>query len=240
MSFHYTRRGIGDVSYSQVGSVGTSAANIVALDTSSAPTSTMIEGSVGGALLAAAPFAGPAAPFLAAAGAIAELLAKFGVGSGCGQSCVLSTQYANAAESALQQNIAAYFAIPPPRWTGYQQQAISNFMSVWNDLDSQCSNPSLGTAGQNCISDRQSGACKWHQTTTPPWGTPEAGACWNWWNGYHDPIANDPDVTDVQPGSLSSAANSVSNVASSLVGDAGSSPILWVVGAAIVGWLVMK
>jgi hypothetical protein len=27
-------------------------------------------------------------------------------------------------------------------------------------------------------------------------GEPVIGACWNWHNGYRDPIANDPNVVD--------------------------------------------
>lgn len=242
MSYVVTHsRGLGDAA-SELSAISGGIANIFKIGTSSAPVSTQIEGSIASALGAGAAIPSPASPFLAAAAGIASLLAQFGVGSGCGQSCVLSTQYANQAESALQQNIAAYFAIPAPRWTGYQTQAINNFMQVWNDLHSQCSNPALGSAGQRCITDRQSGACTWHQTTTPPWGTPAAGQCWNWWNGYHDPIANDPNTTDVQPGSFSSAAGSLSNVASSLTTGGGSAllPIALIAGAGLLIWMASK
>ena len=78
--------------------------------------------------------------------------------------------------------------------------AIANFDMLWNWLQQpqQCGNPALGDAGKRCITDRQSGACTWHQAanTVPPWGTPPAGACWNWFNGYRDPIANDTNVYD--------------------------------------------
>src|SRR5580700_8858618 len=73
-------------------------------------TAATIESSVGSSLLAAAPLSGPAAPFVALAGSIAELLAKFT--NGCGQPCLLSTEYANQAEALLQQNIATYFCPP--------------------------------------------------------------------------------------------------------------------------------
>lgn len=231
MSLHYTRsRGMGDAA-SEFASVGQNIANIFKLGTSSAPVSTQVEGGVASALAAAGAIPSPATPFLEAGAAITALLAQFGVGSGCGQSCVLSTQYANAAESALQQNHDAYFALPAPRWTGYQTQAINNFMTVWNDLVQQCSNPALGDAGKRCITDRQSGACKWRDSS---------GNCWNWWTGYHDNIANDPNTTNVPPSTYSPASSALSNVASSLTSAAGGiSPIVWIAAAALLLGLVV-
>ena len=230
MSYH-----LGDVTTGEVSSIGQGVSNIFALGTSNLPVSTQIEGSISSGLFSAAAI--PSTWPLGAGGcaAIAGLLAQFGVGSGQGQSCVLSTQYANAAESALQQNIAAYRSIPTPRWTGYQTQALQNFMSVWNDLVQQCSNPALGDAGKRCISDRQSGSCVWKNAD---------GSCFNWWAGYHDPIANDPDTTDVPPSSFSSGESSLSNIASSLTAAAGGNsallPIAAIVALVFIGWAVTK
>ena len=185
--------GLGALTAQQGASVGSAAVQIGQLAASGAPLSTQIEGSIGAGLLAAAPFAGPAAPFLAIAGAAADLLATFGVGSGCGQTCVLSTAYANKAESVLGQNIAQYFALPTPRSATAQAAALTIFDAIWTDLEAQCGAAPLvsTTAGQACISDRQAGACKWKQpaSAVPSWGTPAAGECWNWFNGYRDPIA---------------------------------------------------
>jgi hypothetical protein len=227
-------RGFGAVTPNELSSIGAGISNIFKLGTSSAPTSTQVEGSIASALGTAAMIPSPATPFLAAGAAIAGLLAQFGVGSGCGQSCVLSTQYANAAESALQQNIAAYRSIPTPRWTGYQTQALQNFDKVWNDLVSQCSNPALGDAGKRCITDRQSGSCVWRNAD---------GSCFNWWAGYHDPIANDPDVTDVPPSTFSAGSSSLTNVGSSLTAAGGSSlllPIALLAGAVLLVMAVSK
>lgn len=235
MSFHRTNIGIGDAT-SELNSIAGSIQNIFKLGTSGAPTSTQIEGSVGSALLAAAPLSGPAAPILAAAGAVSDMLAQFGVGSGCGATCVESTQYANAAESALQENINAYFSIPAPRSTADQQLALSNYEQVWNDLVAQCRNPQLGSAGQRCISDRQAGACTWHQTTTPPWGTPVQGACWNWDSGYRAPIANDPDVSD-PTAALANATGGTTGVLSS---SSSWLPIALIGGLLVLGLAVSK
>jgi hypothetical protein len=208
--------------------------------TSTAPISTQLEaagaslaGTAAG-ILALSPATGPLAPFVAGAAAIIGLLAAFGVGSGCGQSCVLSTQYANQAEAALAQNIQAYFSIPAPRTPAQQQAAESLFTQVWNDLEQQCSNPSLGAPGQRCISDRQSGACTWKQTTTSPLlsipGEPQPGECWNWWSGYHDPIVNDPDVA------AASVSSDVTTAADSALASVGVSSSLapLVIGAGLL------
>ncbi len=165
----------------------------------------------GGTLLAAAPFTGPAAPFVAAAGAIADMLASFGVGSGCGQTCVLSTQFANQAEGQLKQNLAMYLALPSPRPLSAQTAAVANFDQIWNWIVQQCSNPQLGAAGRACISDRQAGACKWKDSS---------GNCFNWFSGYRDPIANDPNVYN---DSLAAAAASPLAAVSAALTSSGAS-----------------
>ncbi len=140
-----------------------------------------------------------AGPVGAAIGAgislVATLIASFT--QGCGQTCIETSNWANQAEALLLQNIQAYFAQPAPRSLSSQQAALANFQTTWNWLVQQCSGANLGTAGQNCVSDRQQGACTWKQTTTSPllaytqYGEPGPGACWNWWSGYYAPIAND-------------------------------------------------
>ncbi len=115
--------------------------------------------------------------------------------SGCGQTCIVTSNWANQAADALQQNIAAYFALPAPRSVEAKAQALANFDNIWNYLYNQCNNPQLGGAGVNCINDRKRGACKWHQTGNPEFpGQPATGQCWNWFNSYRDPIENDPAV----------------------------------------------
>jgi hypothetical protein len=105
--------------------------------------------------------------------------------SGCGETCIVTSQWANEAEELLKRNVAEYRALAAPRPKSVQQIAMANFQVVWNRLVEQCSQPGLSTAGRNCIADRQDGACKWRDA---------AGQCWNWWSGYYDPIANDRDT----------------------------------------------
>ncbi len=115
--------------------------------------------------------------------------------SGCGQTCIVTSNWANQAADLLEQNIKAYFALPAPRPVEAKAQALANFDNIWNYLYQQCASPSLGTAGVNCINDRKQGACKWHQIGQPEFpGQPAMGQCWNWFNSYRDPIENDPAV----------------------------------------------
>jgi hypothetical protein len=196
----------------------------------------------GGVLMSAAPYSGPAAPFLAIGGAIAEFLGAMGVGSGCGQTCVLSTQYANQAEALLQQNIAAYFAIAAPRPLSAQTAALANFQTIWNDFVQQCENPALGSQGSTAISERQAGSCAWKQpaSSVPPWGVPPAGACWNWWAGYHDPILSDQTYDDSASAAVSNAAAAVSSAVSGGTSSTGLSvgTLAALAAAALVIWAV--
>jgi hypothetical protein len=132
--------------------------------------------------------------------AIQQLIAN----SGCGQTCIISTQYANETADLLQQNLDGYFALPAPRPKSAQVVALANYDTLWQKgIVDRCGDPSLGDAGRRCISDRQRGACVWHQDKQPNHpGEPAIGECWNWFNGYRDPIEHDPDVYDDTAGGL--------------------------------------
>lgn len=237
---HYAYRpvrsltGLSDVTPGQIGGGAGAATSIIQTDTNpNIATSTKIESTIGASLLQAAAYTPPPANVaLAIAGAAAELLAAFGVGSGCGQSCVLSTKYANQAEATLKQNLDGYFQ--GPRYASQQTFALQVFDTIWADLVQQCSAPSLGSAGQACISDRQSGACKWKATAPPPYpGGPAQGACWNWFNGYRDPIAKDvpnPDPPSADS-TIAGAGSALSSIATSL---SGLSPLLLIGGGLLL------
>jgi hypothetical protein len=167
--------------------------------------------SVGQALVYAAPFTGPAAPFVALAGEITQLLSQlFG---GCGQTCILASNDANAVEQKLIQNLNMYLAIPAPRAASAQAAALANFDQVWNTLVQACGQIG-GPAGDNCIADRHAGSCKWKASPggweadgkyVPAGPAGSGSTCWNWFAGYRDPIANDPHVV---PDAQASAAQS--------------------------------
>ena len=247
---------LGDQTTTDINAASKAAQSIAATAQSSAPLSTQIEASAGAALMAAGSIPSPAAPFLLIAGAIAELMATFKVGAGCGSSCVTSTNFANQANAALQNNIETYMALPTPRPKSAQAAALANFDGLWAWLVQQCSSPSLGDPGKRCISDRQSGSCAYTQpaSSVPPWGTPPAGACWNWFNGYRDPIANDADTYDdsilpaaasggssatysASPSSPASLSASVSGAAASL--GLTNSQLLFGAAALVAGLLIL-
>src|SRR5271156_1512942 len=119
--------------------------------------STSAVGATGSILAAAGVFTAIpiAGPFIAAAAALTGIIASFF--QGCGNSCIQATQVVNSIEPYLQQNVAAYLALPTPRTQAEQQAAEAVFNNAWAQVVAGCSNPALGTAGQNCISQRQAG-----------------------------------------------------------------------------------
>ena len=211
MGYYFTG-GLGTVTPGQIGGSAQGTAAAVAdfsAGASGGGGADYVKGT-GAALIAASPFIPVAGAFIALAGVALELLGQMGVGSGCGQSCVLSTTYANKAESILRQNHDTYLSLPAPRTYTQQQAALTIFDGIWLDLTQQCGVASLGDAGKRCISDRQAGACTWKQTVASPWpGDPPVGQCWNWFNGYRDAIANDAVVPDTVASSVSGAATSL-------------------------------
>lgn len=119
--------------------------------------------------------------------------------SGCGQTCIVTSAWANQAAAALQQVKDAYFALPAPRTEAQKAVAVASFRGIWATLQQQCGQPGTGDAGRRCISDRQEGACVWRQKYAPVYpGDPEIGDCWNWFNGYLRAIQLDPVVSDAQ------------------------------------------
>jgi hypothetical protein len=160
--------------------------------------------------------------------------------SGCGQTCVVTSQWANEAEPLLSKNVLAYFETQGPRTRSQQNAALNNFDVVWAALQQRCSQGGLGVAGQNCIADRQAGACKWRQRADSPLlsipGQPQPGACWNWFSGYRDPIANDPNVVD-DPSPFSQAGAAVESFfggPGGAPGPGGISPLMLAVGLGLV------
>lgn len=176
-----------------------------------------------------------AIPLIGAGLAAATLAIQYLVqNSGCGQTCIITSQWANQAADALQKVLDGYFANPAPRTVSQQKLAVANFYTIWNQLEQLCSQPNVGDAGKRCISDRQAGACTWKQKYAPVYpGEPEIGACWNWFNGYLAPIQQDPVVPDPTPADAASSA--VSSVFGSSTSGASGSDML---PLAVVGGLL--
>ena len=171
--------------------------------------------SIGVTAVQVAPLTGPAAPFVAAAGAIMAFVANFT--QGCGNTCVAATRIVNELEPYLKKNVADYQAISSPRPSSVQQAALAVFDQVWNTVVTQCSNGSLGDAGARCISDRQ------------------RGGKWDWFAYYRDPIANDSNViSDAVGANLYSPNQVLQNVTNVVSG----SKLGVGIGLAVIGLLI--
>lgn len=167
---------------------------------------------------------GPAGALIGAAAAalveVGSLIAE--QFQGCGQTCVISSQDANQVGDYLLQNLRAYVAAPYN--PALQAAALNNYQTAWSALTKACSDPSLGAAGQRCISDRQAGACTWKASpggwvadpsaaegyTWKDWGAAGSGStCWNYDIGFRDPIANDPRAASYSGSTLAGAGSSI-------------------------------
>lgn len=233
---YYSLRGLGQATKGQATAVSVGTTLGTAGATAALSSALLPAGGAAGTLLGMT--AAVAIPVVGAA------IAAIGIGimailnSGCGQTCIETSQWANQAEPLLQQNVEAYFAIQAPRPISVQAAAVQNFMNVWNRLVQLCSQPGLGAAGQNCINDRKSGACKWKATATGAYpGQPAQGACWNWWNAYHDPIAND---TQVYNDSQAAMPTTTGATGGTVVAGAGGSDLLLIAGVALAGLFVVS
>ena len=121
-------------------------------------------------------FLDPVTASLLATGVSTAATAIWGWVNARNRSKVLATQVVDEAERHLQQNLAAYQAAPYA--DANRRQALDNFEQVWAVVLQGCSDPSLGSAGRRCISERQ------------------RGGQWDWFARYRDPIENDPRAAE--------------------------------------------
>jgi hypothetical protein len=198
MMYVHSSQGLGQVVPPMVSTIATTAA------TGFATTASIL--STLGIVSATVPIVGAAIAALVGIG-----LALANVFKGCGQTCIAATQIANQCDTLLSQNVNAYTG-SPVRYASMQAAALNTFDTTWAALQQACGNPQLQAAGQRCITDRQRGACTWKASpggwnadgTFTHWGAAGSGtACWNWFIGLRDPIANDPFV---QPDPVSTDA----------------------------------
>lgn len=135
---------------------------------------------------------GPAAPFILAAAAIAELGAAIAsMFHGCGSSCVLATHIVDDQWGpAVQAISAAYWHTPAPRPRSFQQSTLQQLEDAFNWLRQACGDPTLGDAGKRCISERVV------RGGTAPWCPSADHKGCDAYTTIYDPIANDPDIVD--------------------------------------------
>lgn len=201
-----------------VGATGATIASIAA--TGAATTGSLL------AVLGGVAVAGPIGAAVAAAIGIGVAIAN--LFSGCGQTCVEASNLANQGGDLMAQNLNAYLAIPQgARTQSIQAAFLNNFDTLWAAMVQACNVTQLAQAGQNCVADRQEGACKWKASpggwvqnadgtcSYTGWGAAGSGnSCWNYFVGMRDPITNDPCVIPDPPASVTSVSSSVSDVAS--------------------------
>lgn len=167
------------------------------------------------------------------AGAIGGLIA---VGSqianmfhGCGQTCTIAAQDADKAQQLLVNNLNQYMS-QPIHYKSLQLAAANNAQTLFNALHQACADPSLGPAGQRCISERlvKGGSAPWCPTGT---------GC-DWITVYLDPILNDPNVVpDPAASTVTNDLNSVVNAAA--VSGTNLTPLLLIGGAILLAAVLL-
>lgn len=171
------------------------------------------------------------------AGAIAGVIA---IGSqianmfkGCGQTCVVATQDANKAEQLLQNNLDQYMTAPV-HYKSLQLAAANNANTLFNALRQACSDPSLGPAGQRCISERLV------KGGTAPWCPNPGNTGCDWITAYLDPIMNDPNVVpDPIAGSSTDTADPGSVVNAAASSTTNFTPLLLIGGAILLAAVLL-
>ena len=110
---------------------------------------------------------------------------------GCGDTCVLASNYADEAERALVLNRDSFVNLPAEmRYESLQAAAANNAKSYLSLLYQACSNPQLGDAGRRCISERLI------EGGSAPWCPKPGGVGCDWLTLYYKPILESPTVPD--------------------------------------------
>jgi hypothetical protein len=164
---------------------------------------------------------------------------------------IAASNDANQIEQILKQNLANWLSLQPSQKTqSVQAAALNVFDSAWNKyIQLIQSIQNWQNRAPNSISDRQYGSCAYHTAQPAGWHgdvyTPNlpnqsTGACWNWFIGYRDPIANDPQVIPdyTDSGNASDSSGSVSSTLSSIIGQGSGSKGLLLTGLLLGGLLM--
>lgn len=219
------RRGFGDVSAQDIGSLAAQGA---------ATTGTILAGLASPSIAALSPAFAAAGPIGIAVAGLTML--GFAIASqfhGCGQTCVAATDIANKVATYLEQNLKTYMDAPV-HYASMQAAALNNFDFGLNALIQGCSNPALGDAGRRCISERiRGGASNWCCASPVSVRVGDSDCnkspCCTGCDMYvslRDPIANDPNVVP-DPSPIAGAAGDAS---ASLLSAAGFNPSTQVLG----------
>lgn len=148
---------------------------------------------------------------------------------------IAATHIVDQIEIQLNQLEAAWQALPADQKTRTNQAAFLELIdAALNKVQQGCSNPALGTAGQNCISERLI-----HGGPAPWCPNPGHTGC-DWITAYRDPIANDPNVIpdSVASSPVGSVTSGIDTAVSSVSSALGGISPLWlglgIIAAALV------
>lgn len=130
-----------------------------------------------------------------------------------------TTAAVNQGEAYMKQNLAAWQA--SSKSLANQAQALQNYDQAWQAIVKFCGQPSEGSPGERCISERSPSGIYPYQT----------------W--YRDPIANDPLAGAVDQAAAAAIAASidpatVATATGSGPSPAGNSASLWLFAAALI------
>lgn len=221
-------------------------------------------GALIGGLVAAGAVAGPVGAIVGAAvGLVATIINTFFAPN---VAAIQASNDANQIEAILQNNLANWLALPASqKFQSVQAAALGVFNQGWAQYQ-QLVQPDLAQAPSS-ISDRQEGSCAYHTAQCAGWSsgvyTPNGpnqatGCCWNWFVGYYDPIANDPNVIpDPSTGAsdATAAASALNDVVSGAPISGSNTPApasaaafslssipwwVWLLGAGALAWAVIE
>lgn len=204
-------RGMGDINKNQINQIVT---------TGAATTVGILAGLhavIGGVALA-----GPVGAAIAGVIAVGSLIATMFF-NGCGETCVRASQDADKYGALAQKNLQAYMS-SPVHYASLQAAALNNFDTLLNALQTACSDPALGAAGQRCISERLV------KGNPAPWCPTKTGC--DWITTMRDPIANDPNVVP-DPSPVTQSSQAVSGAGSSALSSLGINPSTNVFGLSL-------
>jgi hypothetical protein len=132
-----------------------------------------------------------------------------------------TTNIVNQAAVLMEQNLAAWKGLAPTDKTILnQQQAITNFNSIWSQVVQACSSNAYSqgkdstgqSPGTRCVTDRQRGSTKGY----------------DWFSLYLDPITNDTIYQPPIQDTLSTLPDVISSSVSSIFGSNNSGSVNFV------------
>ena len=134
MAYVLTNQGLGG--YRGMGDAASAAQNAQVVGSMASGTATAILGSLtSGGATAILGITAAAVPVIGAALVAATLVVSALIrNSGCGQTCIETSSWANQAAAALQQVKTAYFSLPAPRTQAQQAVALANGQAIWQQL----------------------------------------------------------------------------------------------------------